>query len=249
MSRNTSGAFGAPTLEGRARVVTAVALTTGPLLMTVGFLFAYLAWRDAAAGAKEIDVTLAQPTLWSITTMLDFLSACAFVAMNVAFFIVTRRWSAKLAWTGAVAMTLQTVALGAVAGAEILVAGLAAKGVTPAILDNALDSFSNQPGGFAIFIFFLPVEVIGMVAMGLALWRTRWVPRTSAVIVGLFPFVDILLPGHLLRVGIFVVFTAAWAMVAAAVMRTGAPAPAEPSKNSVGRVPATQPQDEQTVSL
>ena len=249
MTRNSPVAIGAPILQGRARVVTAMALVTGPIVMTVGFFFAYLAWRDAAAGAKEIDVTLAQPTLWSLTTMLDFLSACTFVAMNVAFFIVTRRWSAKLAWTGAIAMTLQTVALGAVAGAEILVAGLAAKGVDPAILDKALDSFSTQPGGFAIFILFLPVEVVGMVAMGLALWRTRWVPRVSAVIVGLFPFVDILVPGHLLRVGVFVVYTVAWALIAGAVMRTGAPKPARSVKNPVEQVDAAQPQGEQTVSL
>lgn len=52
------------------------------------------------------------------------------------------------------------------------------------------------PIGAVITAMFLGGSVIGMVCLAVAVWRARLAPVAAAVLVGAFPVVDLLTPGH-----------------------------------------------------
>jgi hypothetical protein len=74
---------------------------------------------------------------------------------------------------------------------------------------------------------FFPTEIVGLIAFGIALWRTRWTARWVPVVFFALPFVDIVVNGMSpwLSVAVFAVFLVASAALARDVLHEGAPHP------------------------
>ena len=91
-------------------------------------------------------------------------------------------------------------------------------------MDSGLTS---DPAGVFLFIMFIPMEIVGLIVLGVALWRTAWVPKWIAILFIAFPFIDFLVNDtRWLSALAVVVFLAACAVLALKVLRDGAPRPA-----------------------
>jgi hypothetical protein len=60
-----------------------------------------------------------------------------------------------------------------------------------------IDSAGTNPIGAVFLVLFLGGSVIGVVCLAVATWRAHVAPRTAVVLFLAFPFVDLLMPGHL----------------------------------------------------
>jgi hypothetical protein len=149
------------------------------------------------------------------------------LAFAVVILVITRPWSPKVAWAGAVTTGLQLCALASVAGMEPFGAVLVQRGVPVHTVQSAMDAVTSNPTGVVMGILFFPTEIIGSVPIGIALWRTRWVPRFFPILLWLFPVLDLATPDHpkVLHVIPFAVFLAAFSWLAVLVVRNGAPLP------------------------
>ena len=227
-------AVGSAVFEGRQRVVAATFLVLGPAVMLVAFLFAALAERSAP-GQEDLGVAVKAPTAAALGTIGDLLTVPSMLAFVVVILLITRPWSAKVAWSGAVAMVLQLGALGALVGMELVTAVLAQQGVPVATVQHGMDSVASNPAGVVLEILFFPTEIVGLILVGIALWRTRWVPRFVPIFLWLFPVLDMATPNHpkILHVIAFAVFLTAFSFLAALVLRNGAPRPV-PAGHTVG---------------
>jgi hypothetical protein len=127
-----------------------------------------------------------------------------------------------------VALTLQLCALASVVGLELLAAVLVQNGSDPAAITDAFDSgLTANPAGIFIFLMFMPTEVIALIAFGIALWRTRWVPRWVAIFLIALPFIDFAVNevSKWMTSAAFGVLIVASSVIAARVLRDGAPRP------------------------
>ena len=125
-------------------------------------------------------------------------------------------------------MFLQLCGLAAVVGVEVFSAILAQHGVDPAVINNvSSNDMGSNAAAVAVFIMFMPMEVVALIALGIALWRTRWVPKVVPVLMWLFPVADMATPDHpkILHVVAFAVFLAAFSVLAHRVAGTGAELP------------------------
>lgn len=221
--------------DGRARTVAATLLVAAPSVMLLSFLVAALAERSAP-GEQDAAVAVAAPTAAAIATMLDWLSVPLLLAWGAVLLLITRPWSRTAAWIGFVSLGLQACALASVVGMELLAAVLAQDGADPAALQHSFDEgLVANPAGAFLFVMFMGMEVVGLVAFGIALWRTRWAPRAVPLLMWAFPVVDLLTPNHpkIIHVVAFLVFLAAFVVLAQSVLRNGAPRP--PAKEHTGR--------------
>lgn len=217
----------AAVLDGRARATAALFLILGPALMMLAYIPTSLA-SQASPGLEDAALVQAQPTLMAVNGILDLLTVPAVLAYVTVLLLVTRPWARRTAWVGFVALALQACALAAVVGAELVAGVMVRSGIAVEAVKQAMDSgLTSNPEGIVLAILFLPTEIIGLVAFGIALWRTRWVPRWVPVVFFALPFVDIVVNGlsPWLSVALFAVFVAASVAVAAKVLRDGAPRP------------------------
>jgi hypothetical protein len=216
----------APVFTGRQRPVAAGALLLGPLLMLVAFLLATVAQRSAP-GQQDAAIWVAAPVASSWASAFDLLSAVAMIGTAVVLLLVTRRWSPAAAWIGGVAMIVQACGLAGVSAMESLAGVLAIQGVAVDDLQAGMDGVTSHPSGIALGVVFFPTIVLGLVALGIALWRTPWVPRFVPVSLWLVLVADMALPDEpILRVGPFALLLAAMAVLARRIMADGAPQPA-----------------------
>ena len=210
----------------RQRVAAATFLVLGPATMLVAFALAAVAERSAP-GQEDLLVAKAAPTASALATIGDLLTVPSMLAFATVLLLLTRPWSARVAWTGTVAMVLQLGALGSVVGMELFGAVLVQDGVPVATVQHGMDALTSNPAGVVLAILFFPTEVVAFIALGAALWRTRWVPRAIPVLLWAFPVLDMATPNHPkgLHVVAFALFLGAFAWLAALVLREGAPRP------------------------
>jgi hypothetical protein len=215
-----------PVFDGRTRRTAAVFLILAPALMMLAYVPVALA-SQASPGLDDAALAQDQPTLVAVGHILDLLSVPAMLAYVTVLLLVSRPWARRTAWTGFVALALQACGLAAVVGMELLASVLVTNGVAAGSLEAGMDSVPGNPAGIVLALLFFPTEIVGLIAFGIALWRTRWVPRWVPVVFIALPFADFFVNGASpwLSVALFGVFLAASAAVAITVLRDGAPRP------------------------
>jgi hypothetical protein len=216
-----------PVFKGSQRTAAATFLILGPVTMLLSALVAVAA--DSVAGtANDGAVAASAPTLTAIGSILDWITVPTMLAWGVVLLLIARPWSRRLAWTGFTAMTLQLCALATVVGVELVRNVLVQQGTLNAdVAEQVTDSgLTASAAGLFLFIVFIPTEIIGLIVLGIALWRTRWVPRWIALLFMAFPFIDFLVNDtRWLSALAFGVFLTANATLAARALRDGAPRP------------------------
>jgi len=212
--------------EGRQRSVAAAFLVLGPAIMLASSIMASLA-QSKAPGASDVEVAVAAPTQYFLGLAFDLLTPPTLLAWVVVLLLALRPWAARTAWTGAIALGLQACGLAAVTGMELCAATLAVNGMDTTRITSVMDSgITTSSAGKVLAIMFFPTEIVGLIAIGIAVWRTRWAPRAVAVVLIASPFIDFLVNGTpWASAGFFVLFFGASAWLAVLISRNGAPIP------------------------
>jgi hypothetical protein len=216
-----------PVFDGGGRTTAALFLVLAPALMMLSYVPVALA-SNASPGLEDSALAQAQPTLMAVNGILDLLTVPAMLAYVTVLLLASRPWARLTAWTGFVALALQACALGAVVGAELLAAVMVQSGLPFDAVREAMDSgLPSNPAGVVLVIMFFPTEIVGLIAFGIALWRTRWTARWVPVVFFALPFVDFVVNGMSpwLSVAVFAVFLVASAALARDVLHEGAPHP------------------------
>jgi hypothetical protein len=68
-------------------------------------------------------------------------------------------------------------------------------GQTPTTTARLVDHLSANPIGGVVLVMFLGGSMVGLVALAVAAWRNG-LPRPAVVLLGLFPFLDLAVPGR-----------------------------------------------------
>ena len=219
-----------PVFQKSQRTAAAMFLVLGPLFMLISSAVAAAA--DTIAGTTDdAAVAVSAPTLTTIGSILDWITVPTMLAWAASLLLICRPWTRRLAWTGFVAMTLQICALATVVGIELLRNVLVEQDVlSTAAAKQVMDSgLTSDPAGVFLFIMFIPMEIVGLIVLGVALWRTAWVPKWIAILFIAFPFIDFVVNDtRWLSALAFALLLAGCAVLALKVLRDGAPRPVAP---------------------
>ena len=219
----------AAVFQGSQRTAAAFFLVLGPLFMFLLYIPSAIA-QAAAPGQGDAAVAVASPTWTAVAWIVGAPVVPAMIIWSIVVLLMTRPWARIAAWIGCVAMFIQASALATVGGMELLRDVLVQNGMDTATVQQSMDSgITANPAGVVLAIMFFPTEIIGLIAIGIAFWRTKWVPRWIAVLFIVFPFIDFAVNStKWASVAAFAVFLAASVVLALRVLRDGAPRPAVP---------------------
>jgi len=219
----------ATVFEGGQRRVAAALLVLGPTLMLAAAVVSAMA-RSRWPELEDSALAVAVPAPYFLGLALDLLSVPAMLGFAVIALLALRPWARRTAWTGAVALGLQGCGLAAVTGMELCAATMAVNGFDPAKVADVMNAhITDSSAGITLAILFFPTEIVGLVALGIAVWRAGWAPRAVGAFLAISPFVDFAFSGTAWGgVVFFVVFLGACAWLAALVLRNGAPRPVLP---------------------
>jgi hypothetical protein len=212
-----TGAAQIPTLRGRR--TAAALLLLGPVLML-------LAELNGAAGSSAVNAA-ANPSGAAWGGLTQIWSVVFMILWTAVIYVVTRRTAPVASAIGAVAMVCQLVALAALTGAGTLWTVLA-PWMDPARIDQVFNDHAT--GNIAVpvmMVMFVPGLFVALIAMSVAFWKAAWVPRAVPVMLLIVMIADVALPQDpaVFHVGVFVLLVVASAILASAVLRSGAPAP------------------------
>jgi len=91
-------------------------------------------------------------------------------------------------------------------------------GLTTATAARLVDHLGANPVGAMVLVMFLGGSAVGLVGLAVAAWRSE-LSRVPAVLLGLFPFADLVAPGRLATIGTHVLLLAALAWLARDLVR------------------------------
>jgi len=161
------------------RVLIAVALPIGPLLVTI--LRGIMPYWTNDDGPTMIAKSLANPDTMNVTVWLGAAVLPPMVISMLAIGYVTRRGAPVLATIGAGLSFLAYVNLGVGGNPDLLVLTAGEKGIDPGTIHQVLDASMNHPVAFISGFGWVVGHIVGMVLLGLALLRTRAIPTWAAV--------------------------------------------------------------------
>ncbi len=103
----------------------------------------------------------------------------------------TPRLARFAGWTAVVSMT----AFFGVRGIQAVQLASVRKGLDPHTAGRVIDGAASNPLGILVLLLFLGGALVGLISLAVAAWRSGF-PRVPAVLLALFQFVDLALPGH-----------------------------------------------------
>ncbi len=211
----------------REVVVAVTCLTLGSAGQLVQYLVTPLGSEEAST-ASNVAKAVAHPTAmrsaaWLDLTILFFLPALVVVAH------LARARTTRLGWFAAVLAIGTTIpGIAYVLAPDVLYVEAIHGAVTP----RAIEAYNGSAVvGFATIVF-LVGHVLGLLLLGVALWRAGSVPRWAAVCLAVSPFLEIAGGATDVRplgVVAYLLLMAAFGACAAAVARRGASAATVPS--------------------
>lgn len=214
------GADQIPTLRGRR--IAAALLVIGPILMLLAALINPAASSAVKAAANPSGAAWGNLTqLWSVVFMFLW---------GAVIYVVTRRTAPVASAIGAAAMLCELVAQAAFTGMQTLW-NLLAPWMDPARIDQLFkEHASDNIAAITMEVMSIPGLIVALVAMSVALWKAAWVPRAVPVTLLSVLLAEFALPQEpaVFHLGVYLLLSIASAILASAVLRSGAPAPHTP---------------------
>jgi hypothetical protein len=170
------------------RSVAGLSLLLAPTLFAAAELASSDSSGDAAAQLAEFTAhrgTLLAAVLCGIGASMFFLPALFGLLQQV------RRRGVVYSHIAAVLMVYGLVTQAALWGVNLMFWEMAKPGMNPAAMAALLDGLQHEPVG-AVLLLGHFTFAIGMILLGIGLWRAHVAPRWGALLVILFPVVDIL---------------------------------------------------------
>jgi hypothetical protein len=221
----------------------AAALVIGPLSLVAGTLFE--GSGDDSVSASLVKIA-AHPSAERALVVCDLLAGFMLPAVLFLMRLTASRAPRLTLVGGAVAFVGWLAAMVSLGASDLLYyhAALLPDRASAARLVSAVTGDGAYVIPEALFII---GHLVGMLLLGIALWRTRAVPRWAAALVGLAPIAHLLVhdQGGVLDAATYALFTAG--MVACAVRLVRSPAgltpvsAAEPVSDDAGQARAADP--------
>jgi hypothetical protein len=168
---------------GLDRRALAIMMPIGPLAIAIvrGILPYYTTDSNTTMAAK----VAAHQGVEGIVIWLTFIALLTMIPGVIALGMLARRHAPRLGTTGLVLAFAAFMSLfwSTVAGSDNVALGAARIGMSPATTGRLLDSIGAIPAiGLASNLFVLG-HIIGLILLGIALWRGRAVPAWAALLI------------------------------------------------------------------
>ena len=167
----------------------------------------------------------------SVVVWLTFVALLTLIPGVIVLGLLARRHAPRLGTAGLVLAFAAFMSLfwSTVAGSDNVALGAARIGLNPAVTGKLLDSMGAIPAiGFAAWLF--PVgHILGLILIGIALWRGRVVPGWAALAIGVSQVLHlvfaVIVPNHALDGLSWGLTTLGFAVAAVAFVREAGPRP------------------------
>ncbi|MCU1668516.1 MAG: hypothetical protein JWP40_1443 [Blastococcus sp.] len=171
------------------RVAAATTLAVGGALWTVGDLIGF--GKD---GSDHVAYMHDHPGAAGIGITADVLGTLFIAGTALAWFLLSRRRSPRLAVAGAVLLAIGLAMQWVLEGVELTQFALVRQGAFP--VDRVADSLSSPTAmglpGYLFMPMFMIGAFLGIVVAMIALWRSGSVSRTAIVLVLLFQLAQLI---------------------------------------------------------
>ncbi|WP_375400006.1 hypothetical protein [uncultured Amnibacterium sp.] len=192
-------------------------LIAAPLLEVVEALISPL-----ANGTTEQDIAsiATSPTRFVVSVLIGTLGTFLLLPALLGLARRASTRSPKLAFAAAIAggtlaLTFSGIRLGQ--AAEL---AAATGGLSPSAAAHQFDQLTGNAIGATFLTLFLVSNIVGVVLLGIALWRSRLVPIPAIVLFLLFPVLDFALPTHFGAAASHLVLTISFTWMAIALLRS-----------------------------
>ena len=168
---------------GRARTALAILMPIGPLAIAV--LRGILPYSTTDSNTVVAAKVAAHQGTEMIVIWLTFVALLTLIPGVIALGMLARRGAPRLGTTGLVVATAGFLSLfwSTVAGSDNVALAAARIGVSPALTGRLLDSMGAIPAiGLGSDLFVIG-HILGLVLIGIALWRGRVVPSWAALLI------------------------------------------------------------------
>ncbi|PPK92189.1 hypothetical protein CLV92_11651 [Kineococcus xinjiangensis] len=208
-----------------ARTAAAGVLVAAPLLELVSGLLVSRS-GDRAAWLVAVAADPGRPHLAAALALVALPLALGAVLVKV---LLALRGSPRWAWTGAVLAAIGLIGHAVVVGMEMVEKAMVIGGLDPAAVVVAGEQLS--PPVLVAAVMFIPCSVLGIVALVVALWRSRSVPRGALLLILAMLVLDLGL-GWAAAGSALLVVANAW--IAVTVLRGGGARPARAGARTGG---------------
>lgn len=132
--------------------------------------------------------------LTEVGITLDLLAVPFLFWTAMVWLLLSRRTSPRLAWTGAILLTCAVAGQGVISGVEVIsyVVGTSGR-IDISAYSEVIDSGSGLPMA-AFTVMFMGGALGGILAMMIALWRSRTLPRAACALMVGFQILDFVGP-------------------------------------------------------
>jgi hypothetical protein len=234
MTATTAGLRAQATAHSRPgfdRTALAILTPIGPLAIAIvrGILPYFTTDSNTAMAAK----VAAHQGVESAVVWLTFVALLTLIPGVIALGLLARRHAPRLGTAGLVLAFAAFMSLfwSTVAGSDNVALGAARIGLNPAVTGKLIDSMGAIPAiGFASWLFPLG-HILGLILLGIALWRGRAIPAWAALLIACSQILHlvfaVIVPNHALDGLSWGLTAVGFAVAALAFMREPASSPHE----------------------
>jgi len=170
---------------GLDRRALAIAMPIGPLAIAV--VRGILPYNTTDSNTTMAPKVAAHQGTESVVIWLTFITLLTLLPGVIALGLLARRGARRLGTTGLVVAFIGFACLfwSSVAGSDNVALAAARLGLSPASTGRLLDSMGNiTPIGLGSDLFVLG-HIVGLILLGIALWRSRAIPAWAALALAL----------------------------------------------------------------
>jgi hypothetical protein len=198
--------------------VTAACLVAAPALEVLEQVLSPLTGRSTSADLAAIDQ---HRDAFATSVLIGIVATALLVPAFAGLASACLERAPRLARAGAAVIVLSMMGFFAVRMVQGVQLQLVTDGVDRHTAARLVDDLTGNPVGGAILAAFLLGSMVGLVLLAVAAWRTG-LPRPAAVALGVFPFADLVMQGHLGTIASHLLLLAATSWLAVALVRESA---------------------------
>lgn len=199
----------------RTRLFCAV-LIAAPLLEVVEALLSPL---TGGTTAQDVAAIAAAPGRFALSVVIGMIGTFLLVPALLGLAHRASARSPKLGLVTTVAVGLFGITFTGIRMAQAAELAIATSGVGTSTAARLVDALTANAIGATIFGLFLVLNVVGLVLLVIALWRSRRVPIPALVLLLVFPLIDLASPSELGAVVAHLVLTASFTWMAIGFLR------------------------------
>ncbi|MCX7522936.1 hypothetical protein OSC27_11690 [Microbacterium sp. STN6] len=192
----------------------ALCLVAAPLAEVVEAVLSPLTGGETS---DDMAAIAAAPERFTVSVLIGLVGTVLLLPALLGLSRVSAHRSPTLALFASAAIVVSIVGFAGIRMAQAFELQLSSGGAGGAA---HFDAAVGNAIGATMTVMFLAGNVVGIILLAIALLRSRAVPIAAVILLLLFPFVDLLVPGHIGAIASHVVLLAAFGWMAARLLRS-----------------------------